>query len=443
MGDQKKFISRLERTRRWRGAFETGRVAISILFAMAIVGVYYFANTTLKQVTGLADNWIHVIITALALIVLIPAREFFTRRWEAFTRGRNFSLEANFLKLLDLLGRRTSFDEFRSQQFPMLMDKLGMPHGLFMILERKGRNFALYYYSGGRLKKIPRVSLSHRDPFLRRLHTTLVRSGRIIGEVEIHGVRQRLIRMNSGCFVALSYREKLVGFWGLPFTPVGKENQDLVKAFAVKGALIIHNEFLAPSLVGQRVLRQEFIVADKISTFLKSTPIPEIPGYKLVFRGLRSGYLEFLNEEKFIYIINLSRGPSGVGLAGMMGAVYAAKVLKPDKYLQFLTGYLREDLADLQRLSILVVHLRLNRKNPGFSYDVYGEGFSWGLRAGESREREKIIPARAGEFIEVSGLSRQGSDATILDDGGEPTDLIFYCQNHPFLRLKPREGDPS
>jgi hypothetical protein len=332
--------------------YQSGEFGISILFAFSIIALYYFFNYV-QDLLAIPENIKVIFIAAIALIILIPLRNRVTGWWEGRVYGTNVRLEGDISLFLRLLAQHENINSMLEKSFPVLMQRFKVHHAVFGILQPRGQSYDVYYYSDGRIKRVPRVKISRRDRFIRTLSRELISTGKISGEVAISGIRNRLLQKNSKQYIALPYRGRLIGFWALPDIVTGKIARELMHLFAIKAALTIFNERLRPMVELDDSKSQEFIVADKIKSFLKQSPIPNIRGWDIKLHTSATAYLEFINPQEFIYVRNLSMFPSGILITSAIGLIHSGRDFSEGKILDYVSKILKDDFQDVATLCYL------------------------------------------------------------------------------------------
>jgi hypothetical protein len=393
-------------------AYQVGAFIISAIFALLIIGVYFLFELYLNQYLDIQGKWSGIIVSAVALIVLIPIREAFTRIWESKVLGRDFRLETNLAFLLKLLGRQGEVKDLIYDIFPKIIMRFKLRNALFGIINEKRKFFELYYFHQSKVKKVPRVKIKSNDILIKSLQTSLVDTGVIAGDLDIRGIRNRLLELNSHYYASLPYRGKLIGFWSFPVPIRKREHQDLIKLFSMKAALMIYNEKLKPSVNQNVLIQQEFLVAEKIQSFLKSTPIPELTNYDIKLYTETTAYLEFIDKDEYVYIRNLGTWPSGIFLSSTMGLIQAYKELNKKNIVKFLYQNLSNDFRDISGLVFISAKMFLENEKNYCIMNHYGDGFQ--IKSDKNK-------------ISVDKLEQNA----MVDLGNE---IIFQCSGKPFLK---------
>lgn len=268
--------------RRWRQyAHPYGRrlrsAALSLLFAMAVVGAYYLLRWLIPTELTFYDQVVTVLFIIVSTLILFPARE----RALEWTLARNeFALFfGRDFHHLDFMAQQKSMEEMVHESFPAFMDWLGVRFARLAVLEPNRRAFRFHVFRNGKLLKSRHIMSRSTDDLIRTLKS---RGSIDINEPDLsESLRRRLSELGAASIHAFPFRRRLLGFLILHEPARNRFAPRALQFFCAKVGVSIQNHIYSYRIIDSGLYDQEYSAAQKVQSHLHNPPLPEIPGIEL------------------------------------------------------------------------------------------------------------------------------------------------------------------
>ncbi|MBX7056542.1 MAG: hypothetical protein K1X75_00660 [Leptospirales bacterium] len=341
------------RARQWRPLAASARrvrsAALSFLFALAVIGVYYALRWLIPAELALYDQIVTVAFIIISTLILFPARE----RALALAVGRDeFSrFFGRDFHHLDFMAQPRSMEEMIHESFPAFMEWLGVKHARMAVLEPGRRSYRFHVYRNGILLKSRHIAPRGADELLRALkaHGAIDIQDRSLSP----GALKRLTEMGAVSAHGFRFRGRLLGFLALHDVVRNRFAPRALEFFCAKAGISVQNHIYSYRIIDSRLYDQEFSAAAKVQSILHNPPLPEIPGL-LLRRPAQKEYdsiLEFFQaaDDRW-YVIAIAceqmTMSAALELYAVIGRLYSVLQREENLNLHRLLGHLKKSLEE-------------------------------------------------------------------------------------------------
>ncbi|GIX41623.1 MAG: hypothetical protein KatS3mg129_1356 [Leptospiraceae bacterium] len=293
---------------------------IVTLFAITLYLIFHFF-----LILFINREILIILFIIILLFILFPLKEylisqqFIIPNWDYLIHSEfhHFEFLARYFSLKDLIQQIT----------PELMIWLKIPVARLFILNPDKKTYTMYLYDKGKIESIhviPKRRIFYLTKMLRKYHHIITRESLELTNDE----RSILEKFGVYIVVPFYHLNRLMGFITFHFPTENKFVNRALELYAIKSALLIHDEILKRRIQNIAKYEEEIKIAEKIRQMLQSNNPPDIPNIKIHLKPIQSATLiEFYQHKNKHYIIILSipriNGVSAMILSGELGYLFA------------------------------------------------------------------------------------------------------------------------
>ena len=419
----------------------------SLFFGLCVVVIYYLINWLIPHDYLMHNQVVTILFIIVAVLVLFPAREKGLLR--IMQRNEYTAFFGRDFHHLDVVARQFTVETLVNEVFPEFMEWLGVRQGRIAILNPDRKHYDYYVYRNQQVHRSRVVTEQLQEGLVRGLKNYR-RSIHVYEFGLTPALQKQLEEMGAVMVQPFHYRNRLLGFLTLNEPPRNRHAARALDFFANKAAVSIQNHILTNRIIDSRLYDQELLTAQKIQSTLHDTPMPEIPGFRLVRHNHQASILEFFPARQaghwFLVGLTLDRltSPGGIILYSMLGSLYSFITRETHFTMHRVLGHLRKHREQLQSaypLTLFVAELI----SADHSLIVAADGREYDIRPLTKSQRARetsMISSGARNFLVV-----QPDQGLVLLHGETPLLEIYHEElpDHPSgssgttrLKRKPR-----